>query len=93
MITHYIVCPYNLHIHLLHTATDFTLPIDSTMIIFESGVTNNTQCVDISIMNDNSLESSEFFSVILSSSDPDVDIDNGVATIVIIDDDGMLNST
>lgn len=63
------------------------------MITFESGITNNTQCIDISIMNDNSLESSEFFSVVLSSSDPEVDIDNGVATIVIIDDDGMLNWT
>lgn len=89
-ITHCIVCPRNLHIHLIHTATDFALPIDSATITFESGVTNNTQCVDIFIMNDTSLESSEIFSVILSSSDPDVDIVNEVATIVIIDDDGML---
>lgn len=95
MIIHYTVFLHNLHIHLIHTATDFILPIDSTMITFESGVTNNTQCVNISIMNDTTLESSEFFSVILSSSDPDVDVDNDneVATIVIIDDDGMLNRT
>ena len=72
------------------TATDFVLLNESTLIVFESGFTNNTQCVDIVIVNDAILESSEFFNVILSSSDPDVVIENGVASIVIVDDDGML---
>ena len=59
-------------------------------IVFQSGFTSDTQCVDIIIVNDAILESSEFFNTILSSSDPDVVIENGVASVVIIDDDGML---
>lgn len=41
-------------------------------------------------MDDAVLESSEFFSIALSSSDSDVVIFDGVATVVIIDDDGVL---
>ena len=40
-------------------------------------------------MNDTILESSEFFNIVLSSSDAKVVIEDGVATILIIDDDGM----
>ena len=69
-------------------AADFLLD-DSTEIVFQSGFTNTTQCVDIEIINDDTLELSEFFNIILSSSDPDVVIDNNMASIVIIDDDGM----
>ena len=59
--------------------------------MFQSGFTNSTQCVDIEIVNDAILESSEFFNIILSSSDPDVVIENSMASIVIVDDDGMPN--
>ena len=74
---------------LCSTAADFLLLNDSTEIVFLSGLTNSTQCVDIEIVNDTILESSEFFNVILSSSDPDVVIENNMASIVIVDDDGM----
>ena len=57
--------------------------------MFQSGSTNNTQCVDVGIVNDDILESSEFFNIILSSSDPDVVIENSMASIIIVDNDGM----
>jgi hypothetical protein len=57
--------------------------------VFQSGFTNSTQCVDIAVVDDAILESSEFFNIILSSSDPDVDIENSMASIVIIDNDGI----
>lgn len=71
------------------TAADFLLLNDSTEIVFQSGFTNSTQCVDIEIVDDVIHESSEFFNIILSSSDPNVVIENSMASIVIIDDDGM----
>ena len=71
------------------TAADFLLLNDSTEIVFQSGFTNSTQCVDIEIVDDVIHESSEFFNIILSSSDPDVVIENSMASIVIIDDDGI----
>ena len=89
----YTTLPHNIHpvtlpLQIFPTAADFLLD-DSTEIVFQSGFTNSTQCVDIEIVNDATLESSEFFNVVLSSSDPDVVIDNNMASIVIIDDDGM----
>lgn len=70
-------------------AADFLLLNDSTEIVFQSEFTNSTQCVDIEIVDDVIHESSEFFNIILSSSDLDVVIENSMASIVIIDDDGM----
>ncbi len=70
-------------------AADFLLLDESTEIVFQSGFTNSTLCVDIEIVDDAILESSEFFYIILNSSDPDVDIENSMASIVIIDNDGM----
>ena len=40
-------------------------------------------------MNDTILESSEFFNIALTSSDPDVDIVDGVTSVIIVDDDGV----
>lgn len=87
---HYLIMIiYLTQLMLCSTAADFLLLNDSTEIVFLSGLTNSTQCVDIEIVNDTILESSEFFNVILSSSDPDVVIENNMASIVIVDDDGM----
>ena len=74
----------------ISTAADFVLVSNSTVIMFQSGLTSDTQCVDIEIVNDNILESSEFFNIILSSADPDVAIENSMASIVILDDDGNI---
>ena len=85
-------CSHNINVlrkHVTPKAADFVLLDDSTLLAFESGVTNDTQCVDIFIVNDTILESSEFFNIVLSSSDANVVIENGVTTILIIDDDGM----
>ena len=76
-------------LHKLLIATDFLLLNDSTEIVFQSEFTNSTQCVDIEIVDDVIHESSEFFNIILSSSDPDVVTENSMASIVIIDDDGI----
>ena len=72
----------------MYSANDFVLLNGSTVIAFESGVTSDVQCVEILIVNDAILESSEFFNLVLSSQDPDVDIVDGVTSILILDDDG-----
>ena len=81
---------YDIALISIHAAADFTLLDESTQIVFQSGFTGVTQCVDITIVNDTIRESSEFFNTILSSSDPDIIIENEMASVVIIDDDGML---
>ena len=69
-------------------ANDFVLLNGSTTIAFESGVTSDIQCVEVFIVNDDVLESSEFFNLMLTSSDPDVNTDDEVTSILILDDDG-----
>ena len=73
----------------MYTANDFILRNDSTLIAFESGATSDIQCIEILIVNDTILESSEFFNIALTSSDPDVDIVDGVTSVIIVDDDGV----
>ena len=72
----------------MYSANDFVLLNGSTTIAFESGVTSDVQCVEILIVNDAILELSEFFNLVLTSQDPDVDIVDGVTSILIVDDDG-----
>ncbi len=50
--------------------------------------TGSIRCVDISILDDNALEGDQTFTVILSTSDPNVLLGNDVAIIIIRDNDG-----
>ena len=48
---------------------------------------NDTRCVNVTIMDDNALEGNQTFSVILSTSNPNVMLRTNVTTITIIDND------
>ena len=57
--------------------------------IFASGSTDGaTRCVDITIIDDDSLEGDQTFTVTLSTSDPNVVIVTSRINITIIDNDG-----
>ena len=61
----------------------------SAFISFPSGAPAGTvQCVCVSILDDNILESTETFTLQLISSSPDVVVEDGVA-VVSINDTGM----
>lgn len=47
--------------------------------------------LNISLVDDKVTEKNETFSVLISSTDPDVNIVNGTATIIIVDNDGKLS--
>lgn len=56
------------------------------LFIFQS---NTPMCASVNITDDGVVEDMEVFQVILSSSDPDVNIGtNGTASITILDNDG-----
>ena len=56
---------------------------------FPSGsVDNATQCVDISVVDDDSLEGNQTFWLSLMTSDPNVFVGTNMTAITIIDNDG-----
>ena len=58
-------------------------------MIFATGSSDgDEECVNITILEDDALETSETFTVTLTTSDPDVMIDTNVTTVVILDNDG-----
>lgn len=57
--------------------------------VFTSGPTDNaTRCVDITLLPEDPLEGDQTFTVMLTTSDPDVMLGTSVTTITIINDDG-----
>jgi len=66
----------------IHTSNDIT---------FNSGsAAASTGCTNISIIDDNALESNQTFTVTLTTSDPDVILGSNVTTITIVDNDGTI---
>jgi len=62
---------------------------NSSTLVFPTNSSNNsTKCITVSIQEDSILEPLQYFSVILTTSDPDVLIQNRQLIINIIDDDG-----
>lgn len=57
-----------------------------TVLIFN--VTHTRLCKNVTIEDDNFLESRENFEILLSSDDPSVLIDNNTSSVTIIDNDG-----
>lgn len=59
--------------------------------LFEGVSTESSQreCVNISISNDTILEDTEYFDVVLNSSDSSVRVIQGESRVYIIDDDGV----
>ena len=68
---------------------DFTS--HSTQLTFSPG-NAGPKLVQIPLIDNNRVEGDEQFSVLLSTTDSDVNIVNSPATVTIIDDDGRLNS-
>ena len=52
-----------------------------------------SQCINVSIVDDSLLESTEEFSMELSTTDLDVMLVNSLASVIIVDDDGKYNSS
>ncbi len=59
--------------------------ISSTDLTFSPGDTSET--IVINTVQDAFIESDEMFHVILSTTNPNVRIDDGVTTVTIVDDD------
>lgn len=61
-------------------------PNDLTALTFSPG--NTVQNIAISLVQDTLIEGDEVFSVILSTTNSNVQISDGVTTVTILDDDG-----
>lgn len=70
---------------------DFT-GIPSTLEVFPPGSMDGEElCVGITLLDDGALEENQTFTVLLTTLDPDVMIEDDVATVTITDNDGKLN--
>ena len=70
---------------------DYTFP--PTNLTFFRGSTDSTsECANISITDDTALEGDQTFTVMLTTSDPDVAVRNSMTTITIEDNDSKLTS-
>ena len=70
-------------------SSDYTF--NSTDVTFPSGSNDSSLgCVDIAIEDDSALEGNQTFTVTLTTSDPDVLLENNITDITIIDNDSKL---
>ncbi len=61
----------------------------SSEAVFSTGSTNNdARCENVSLLQDNALEGDQIFTVILTTSDPDVMIQTNMTSVTILDNDG-----
>ena len=73
----------------LSTAADFGELNPPAVFTFTSS--QSVDCTQITIVNDNIVETDEFFSVSLDSTNPQVVIGLSTASVFIADDDGKMN--
>ncbi len=60
------------------------VPLSSSLTFNAS---SNMECVDVMITNDTVVEGEESFTVSLTTSDPDVMVENGTVVVVVIMED------
>ena len=61
------------------------------VLTFYSGANEGyTECMGVTIMDDDALEAEETFSVTLTEQDDDVDVENNMTKVTITDNDGKL---
>ncbi len=61
------------------------------VLTFSSGASDSdTECMNVTIMDDDALEADETFSVTLTTSDDDVNVVNSMTTVTITDIDSKL---
>ncbi len=65
---------------------------DTSMVLtFSSGASDSdTECMNVTIIEDEALEANQTFSVTLTTSDDDVDVVNNMMTVTITDNDSKL---
>ena len=56
-------------------------------LLFQPEVSNQPQCADIPIFNDETLETNEFFLVVLVNKSVGVDLRQNLTTVTILDND------
>ena len=69
------------------SGTDYEA-VTSDVIFATRSSDGDEECVNITILEDDALETSETFTVTLTTSDLDVMIDTNVTTVIILDNDG-----
>ncbi len=61
------------------------------VLTFSSGASDgNTECMNVTIMDDDALEADQTFSVTLTEQDDNVDVVNTMTTVTITDNDSKL---
>ncbi len=61
------------------------------VLTFSSGASNgDTECLNVTIMDDDALEADQTFSVTLTEQDDDVNVGNIMMTVTITDNDSKL---
>ncbi len=61
------------------------------VLTFSSGASDSdTECMNVTIMDDDALEADQTFSVTLTTSDDDVNVVNSMTTVTITDIDSKL---
>ena len=61
--------------------------VDFEVLSTEVTLTGNSTCLDVTVIDDSVVESTETFTLTLSSADPLISVMNGVAAISILDND------
>lgn len=84
-----LVCSYNNHFSLLIAAQSSLDYIGISLTITISADDNDTGCQNITIIDDNVLESEEYFNVTITTSNPNVVLENEVTVVSIADDEGL----
>ena len=73
------------HTYLTAAGNDYSTM--SGELLFQPEVSNQPQCADIPIFNDETLETNEFFLVVLVNESVSVDLSQNVTAVTILDDD------
>ena len=63
--------------------------IEEVCAVLVFNMTHTRLCKNVTIEDDNILERTESFEILLSSDDPNVLIDSNTSSVTIIDNDGM----
>ena len=63
--------------------------IEEVRAVLVFNMTHTRLCKNVTIEDDNILERTEIFEILLSSDDPNVLIDSNTSSVTIIDNDGM----
>ena len=81
-------CPLRHHVSFLVVNVDYQPRVLGSPMVFLKGTT--VRCSYLTLLDDDILEGPETFLIALSSEDEDVHVTTANATVVILDNDGIL---